>query len=128
MRHQVRYLATLSLLSIALVGCSDDPPRVSNVSCTPHMLSAAGPAPYTVECEADCSGNINETNWTAMDANGIWQTASDSSFFGDCTRLSGQLTKSEAPAIGTLTISVDVYECDDCPMGNSVTTQIEVVP
>jgi hypothetical protein len=128
MEHWPRNLTTTCLVSIALGGCFSDPPRVSNVRCTPQMLSVAGPGPYTVQCEADCSGNINETNWKAVDTTGTWQTTSDSTFFGDCTRLSGQLSKAEAPAIGPMTITVDVYECDDCSPGNMVSTKIEVVP
>lgn len=123
----MKWSCTFALVHI-VAGCSEEPPRVSNVQCEPMTLSVASPAPYTVDCYADQSNAYADANWEARDASGkLWADEGPASIIVD-GRLFGHLTNAQAPAIGTMTITVEVDNGDDAPRGNSVSTTIEVVP
>lgn len=117
-----------SALVLVVVGCSEDPPRVSNVQCEPTTLSVSAAGPYTIDCYADQDNAYADANWEAIDASGaLWAEQGPGGVIVD-DRLYARFMNTQAPAVGTMTITVEVDNGDDAPRGNSDSTTIDVVP
>lgn len=125
-------MRALALLVI-VAGCGSDAPQLLDLHCNPSPLSTGSSGPYSLGCGIEFDGKPGDVRWKASSTDGTtW--ASGSGYIDGPARDAGafQFTMSnmQAPPLGTLTITVSVDHVDgiDGPEGDTITTQVEVVP
>ncbi|CAN5910431.1 hypothetical protein BH11MYX3_BH11MYX3_47160 [soil metagenome] len=120
--------------AVLLTGCfGSDAPDLHELTCTPASLRASGPAPYVVSCDVTFDGSPGDVRWSAYGSDAMYwvrDIGSISNSARDFGEYQFSMKSAQPPPLGRLLIQLDADHVDgiDGPAGDTITTEIQVVP